>query len=79
MISYLSHNFLKRFKNSMILYSSKCNVSEDFKINMNIIYRTAKDIAMEKEIEIIIFKNSMNENIFKLFDSKIIIILIKII
>ena len=41
-------------------------------------YRTAKDIAIEKKLEIIIFKNSMNENIFKLFDLKMIIISIKI-
>ena len=80
MISYLSHNFSKRLKNSMILCSSKCNAFEDFEINMNIMYLTAKNVAIEKKkIEINIFENSMNENIFKLFDSEIIIILMKII
>ena len=43
-------------------------------------YLTAKSVAIEeKKIEIDIFKNSMNENIFKLFDSEIIIISMKII
>ena len=46
---------------------------------MNVMYRTAKDIAIEEKIEIVIFKDSMNEDILKLFDSKIIIILIRII
>ena len=41
-------------------------------------YRTAKNIAIEKEIEVIIFENSMNEDIFKLSDSEIIMISIKI-
>ena len=62
----------------MILCSSKCNVFEDFETNMNIMYLTAKDVAIEKKkIEVIIFEDSMNENIFKLFDLEIIIILIK--
>ena len=79
-ISYLSHNFLKRSRNSMILCSSKCNVSENFETNMNIMYLIAKDVAIEeKKIKIVIFKNSMNENILKLFDSEIIIILMKIV
>ena len=43
-------------------------------------YLTAKDVAIkEKKIKIVIFENLMNENIFKLFDFEIIIILIKII
>ena len=43
-------------------------------------YLTAKDVAIEKKkIEIIIFENLMNENIFKLFDSEMIIISMKII
>ena len=43
-------------------------------------YLIAKSVAIEeKKIEIIIFKDSMNENIFKLFDFEIIIILIKIV
>ena len=42
-------------------------------------YRRAKDIAIEKKIEIIIFKNLMNENILKLSDLKMIIISIKIV
>ena len=62
----------------MMLCSSKCNVSEDFEIHINIMYRTAKNIAIEKKIEIIIFENSMNEDIFKLSDSEMIIVLIKI-
>ena len=64
----------------MILYSSKCNASEDFEASMNIMYLTAKNVAIEeKKIKIVIFKNSMNENILKLFDSEMIIILIKIV
>ena len=64
----------------MILYSSKYNVSENFEINMNIMYFTAKDVAIEeKKIEVDIFEDSMNENIFKLPDSEIIIISMKII
>ena len=80
MISYLSHNFSKRSKNSMILCSSKCNVFENFETNMNIMYLIAENVAIEKKkIEIVIFKNLMNENIFKLFDFEIIIILMKIV
>ena len=46
---------------------------------MNIIYLIAKDVAIKKKkIEIVIFENSMNENILKLSDSEMIIILIKI-
>ena len=46
---------------------------------MNIMYLIAKDVAIkEKKIEIVIFENSMNESIFKLFNSEMIIILIKI-
>ena len=62
----------------MMLYSLKCNVSENFEANINIMYRIAKDIAIEKKIEVVIFENSMNENILKLFDLKMIIISIKI-
>ena len=48
-------------------------------MSMNIIYLTAKDVAIEKKkIEIVIFENSMNENIFKLFDFEMIIISMKI-
>ena len=80
MISYSSHNFLKRLKNLMILYLSKCNIFEDFEASINIMYLTAKNVAIEKKkIEIIIFEDLMNENILKLFDFEIIIILIKII
>ena len=80
MILYSSHNFLKRLKNSMILCSSKCNAFENFEVNMNIIYLTAKDVAIEeKKIEIDIFENLMNENIFKLFNFEMIIISMKII
>ena len=79
-ISYSSHNFLKRLKNSMILCSSKCNVFEDFETNMNIMYLIAKNVAIEeKKIKIDIFEDSMNENIFKLLDSEMIIISMKII
>ena len=43
-------------------------------------YLTAKDVAIEeKKIEIVIFKDLMNESIFKLSDSEMIIILMKII
>ena len=43
-------------------------------------YLIAKSVAIkEKKIEIVIFENLMNENIFKLFDSEIIIISMKII
>ena len=63
----------------MILCSSKCNASEDFEANMNIIYLTAKDVAIEKKkIKIVIFENSINENILKLFNFEMIIILMKI-
>ena len=41
-------------------------------------YWTAKNITIEKKIEVVIFKNSMNEDIFKLSDSEMIIISIKI-
>ena len=79
-ILYSSHNFSKCSKNSMILCSLKYNIFKDFKASMNIIYLTAKDVAIEeKKIEIVIFKNLMNENILKLFDSEIIIILMKIV
>ena len=74
-----SHNFLKRFKDFIMLCSLKCNVFKDFEANMNIMYQTAKNIAIEEKIEIIIFENLMNENIFKLSDLKMIIILIKIV
>ena len=63
----------------MILCLSKCNVFENFEINMNMIYLTAKDVAIEeKKIKIIIFENSMNEDILKLFDFEVIIMLMKI-
>ena len=42
-------------------------------------YLTAKDVAIKKKkIEIIIFKDSMNEDILKLPDSEMIIISMKI-
>ena len=64
----------------MILCSSKCNASEDLKTNMNIMYLTAKNVAIEeKKIEVGIFEDSMNESILKLPDSEMIIILMKII
>ena len=64
----------------MILCSSKYNAFENFKTNMNIMYLTAKNVAIEeKKIEIVIFEDSMNENILKLFNSEMIIILMKII
>ena len=47
--SYLSHNFLKRLKNLIILCSLKCNIFEDFEINMNIMYLIAEDVAIEKK------------------------------
>ena len=79
-ILYLLHNSLKRLRNSMILCSLKCNAFEDFKTNMNIMYLIAKNVAIEKKkIEIDIFKDSMNEDIFKLFDFEMIIILMKIV
>ena len=63
-----------------MLYSSKCNVFEDFEASMNIMYLIAKDVAIEeKKIKIVIFENLMNEDIFKLFDFEMIINLIKII
>ena len=63
-----------------MLCSSKCNALKDFKVNINIIYRTAKSItSKEKEIEVVIFDDSMNENIFKLSDSEMIMILMKIV
>ena len=79
-ILYSSHNFSKRLKNSMILCSSKCNIFENFKMNMNIIYLIAKNVAIEKKkIKIVIFENLMNENILKLSDSEMIIISMKIV
>ena len=43
-------------------------------------YRTAKNITNEeKEIEVVIFDDSMSENIFKLFDFEMIMILMKIV
>ena len=78
--SYLLHNFSKRLKNLMILCSLKCNVSENFEININIMYLTAKNVAIEKKkIKVVIFKDLMNESIFKLSDSEMIIISIKIV
>ena len=63
-----------------MLCSSKCNASENFEADMNIMYRTAKSITSEeKEIEIVIFDDSMNESIFKLSDSEMIMILMKIV
>ena len=42
-------------------------------------YLTAKNVAIEeKKIEVDIFEDSMNEGIFKLFDSEMIIISMKI-
>ena len=64
----------------MMLCSLKCNVSEDLETDMNIMYRTAKNITREeKEIEIVIFDDLMNENIFKLFNSEMIMISMKIV
>ena len=63
-----------------MLCSSKCNASENFEANMNIMYRITKSITNEeKEIEIVIFDDLINENILKLSDSEMIMILIKII
>ena len=63
-----------------LLNISKYNVFENFKMNMNIMYLIAKDVAIEKKkIEIDIFKNLMNESILKLFDFEMIIILMKIV
>ena len=63
----------------MILCLLKCNVFVNFEMNMNIMYLTAKNVAIEKKkIKIVIFENTMNENVFKLFDFKMIIILMKI-
>ena len=79
-ILYSSHNFSKCLKNSMILCSSKCNVFKDFEANINIMYLITKSVAIEeKKIKINIFKNLMNESIFKLSDSEMIIILMKIV
>ena len=48
-------------------------------MNMNIMYLIAKDVAIEeKKIKIDIFEDSMNEDILKLSDFKMIIILMKI-
>ena len=64
----------------MILCSSKCNVFENFEMSMNIMYLTAKNVAIEeKKIKIVIFENSMNEDILKLFDFEMIIISMKIV
>ena len=64
----------------MILCSSKCNTFENFEASMNIMYLIAKNVAIEeKKIKIDIFKNLINENILKLFDSEMIIILMKIV
>ena len=42
-------------------------------------YLIAKNVTIEKKkIKVDIFKDSMNENIFKLFDLEMIIILMKI-
>ena len=80
MISYLSHNFLTRLKNSIILCLSKYNVLKNFETNMSIMYLIAKNVAIEeKKIEIVIFENSTNENIFKLSDFEMIIISMKIV
>ena len=80
MILYSSHNFSRRLKNSMILCSSKCNASENFKADINIMYRTAKNITNEKkEIKVFIFDDLINESILKLFDFKMIMISMKII
>ena len=63
-----------------MLCLSKCNAFENFKTNMNIMYLIAKNVAIEKKkIKIVIFENSMNEDIFKLFNFEIIIILMKIV
>ena len=62
-----------------MLCSSKYNVFENFEASMNIMYLTAKDVAIEKKkIEIVIFEDSMNEDILKLFDFEMIIISMKI-
>ena len=43
-------------------------------------YLTAENVAIEeKKIEIVIFKDLMNEDIFKLFDFEVIIISMKIV
>ena len=63
----------------MILCSLKYNVSENSKANINIMYLITKSVAIEKKkFEIVIFENLMNEDIFKLFGSEIIIISMKI-
>ena len=78
-ILYLLHNFLKRLKNSIILCSSKCNASKNFETNINIMYLIAKSVAIErKKIKVVIFENLMNEDILKLSDFEMIIILMKI-
>ena len=80
MILFSSHNFSKHLENLMILCSFKCNAFEDFETNINIMYLITKDVAIEeKKIKIVIFKNSMNESILKLFDVEMIIISMKII
>ena len=58
----------------------KCNAFENFKMSINIMYLIAKDVAIEeKKIKIVIFENLINEDILKLSDSEMIIILMKII
>ena len=62
-----------------MLCLSKCNIFKDFEASINIMYLTAKDVAIEeKKIKIVIFENLMNESIFKLSDSEMIIISMKI-
>ena len=64
----------------MMLCSSKCNALKNFKANINIMYRTAKNIMNEKkEIKIVIFDDSMNKSILKLSDSEMIMISMKIV
>ena len=47
---------------------------------MNIMYLTAKSVAIEeKKVEVDIFEDLMNESIFKLSDSEMIIISMKIV
>ena len=80
MILYSSHNSSKRLKNSMMLCSSKCNALENFEADINIMYRTAKNITSEeKEIKILIFDDLMNKSIFKLSNSEMIMISMKIV
>ena len=63
-----------------MLCSSKCNASKNLEADISIMYRTAKNITNEKkEIEVVIFDDLMNENILKLSDSEMIMILMKIV